>query len=470
MIATLPALLLAASLASLGLQDEAPGYGPARLDHGTLDERLHGVWRSRGYGWLAHVTADDFVLYDHGPAGTRRVSETKEDLLTWFGYFERTGDVVVVGGKDPANSTTYTFDRLEALPESVATAIPSDPESVFEYFWRVMDAHYSFFDLWGVDWQARYEEYRPRVTAATTDAELFRVLRDALAGMQDDHLLLEAELDGVREIYSPGFARVLIPTLREAFRAQDEIASFDRFVSRWRGRYKNSVATVLLDGDYQLEADGRVLWGRLGTIGYVNLLAMGGFAPSDDMEVEVPAVHAAMGRILAGLADCEAIIVDVTQNTGGYDEVQLAIAAHFAREKTLAFTKFPAGIEGVEPQPFYVLPAEEHRFLGPVALVTSDYTVSAGEDFTLAMRALPNVTHYGMATCGSFSDVLPKELPNGWTVNLSHEVYLDGEGRHWEGKGVPPEVPLAVFDPADIENSHVDAIFEVADALLQAGG
>ena len=84
------------------------------------------------------------------------------------------------------------------------------------------------------------------------------------------------------------------------------------------------------------------------------------------------------------------------------------------------------------------------------------------------MRALPNVTHAGTATRGSLSDVLRKPLPNGWWVTLSNEIYLDAEGRHWEGRGIPPEVEIEVFSPDDPFSGHAEAIGAVVDLIRQS--
>jgi carboxyl-terminal processing protease len=76
--------------------------------------------------------------------------------------------------------------------------------------------------------------------------------------------------------------------------------------------------------------------------------------------------------------------------------------------------------------------------------VTDRETISAAEILTMCLRALPNVTHIGEATRGSLSDILTKDLPNGWTLNLSNEVYLDSERKGWEGKGIPPHTEFMV--------------------------
>jgi C-terminal processing protease CtpA/Prc len=68
--------------------------------------------------------------------------------------------------------------------------------------------------------------------------------------------------------------------------------------------------------------------------------------------------------------------------------------------------------------------------------------VSAAEIFSLAMMALPNVTRVGTPTYGILSDSLEKQLPNGWSLGLSNEVYVAADGNLYEGRGIPPNIEV----------------------------
>ena len=70
--------------------------------------------------------------------------------------------------------------------------------------------------------------------------------------------------------------------------------------------------------------------------------------------------------------------------------------------------------------------------------------MSGGEIATVALRQLPNVTHYGATTRGSFSTVLSKPLPNGWVAELSNERFLAPDGVLYEETGITPDVALEV--------------------------
>ena len=126
-------------------------------------------------------------------------------------------------------------------------------------------------------------------------------------------------------------------------------------------------------------------------------------------------------------------------------------------DRRLAYTKVALGAQDVEPQPFHVEPSKRVSYLGPVYLLTSDVTVSAGETFTLYMRALPNVVHVGGTTRGAFSDMIEKPLPNGWSLALSAEIYRDPDGRSYEVRGLPPQVKREVFPEDDLTGGHARA-------------
>src|SRR5262249_28495731 len=64
--------------------------------------------------------------------------------------------------------------------------------------------------------------------------------------------------------------------------------------------------------------------------------------------------------------------------------------------------------------------------------------VSAGETFTLAlMDRKPHVLRIGSNTQGVFSDVLNRNLPDGWRFRLPNEIYLTSHGEAFDAIGIP---------------------------------
>ena len=79
--------------------------------------------------------------------------------------------------------------------------------------------------------------------------------------------------------------------------------------------------------------------------------------------------------------------------------VARALAGRFASERVVGYSKYAGDADEATPQAIFIEPSKGRRYTGPVYLLTSDYTLSAAEVFTMAMRELPNVTHVGQATC-----------------------------------------------------------------------
>jgi carboxyl-terminal processing protease len=231
-------------------------------------------------------------------------------------------------------------------------------------------------------------------------------------------------------------------------------------IERWKQTvWTPAIESELFAGTLKTTADGNVKYGLIGAdIGFLSILSMEDFAPGD--EDDAAALEEALDEAMALFKGAKAVIVDVSINDGGEDVLARATASRFAAERTLVYSKSAGDAPGARPQPIYLEPSRRARYTGPVYLLTSNVTVSAAEIFTMAMRALPNVTHVGQRTRGSLSDVLTKRLPNGWFVTLSNEVYLDAAGKGWEGLGIAPTVPIPVFTggEADAAGSHARAV------------
>lgn len=159
-------------------------------------------------------------------------------------------------------------------------------------------------------------------------------------------------------------------------------------------------------------------------------------------------------------------------NGGGSDVFGLELASRLAREPYVAFAKVarndpddPARF--TPPQRSVVRPSERPGFRGPVALLTSGYTVSAGETFTQALLGrTPPVLRAGEPTQGVFSDVLLRRLPNGWQFGLPNELFLTAEGTTFDGAGIPPDVAVPALPDRDLAAGR-DPALERALALLR---
>ena len=322
----------------------------------------------------------------------------------------------------------------------------SPPEACFETLWQNFHHRYALFEAKGVDWDVLYRVYRPQVTASTTDEELFSVLAGMMGHLNDNHVVLQAPSLG-RE-FSAGLVGTLL--------ADMGLAGAMRYLTR------RPLPTSYFQGEALSAAGGVFQYGWVDEgIGYFHF---GGFR-------DAAASAAAVDEILAALEGMHALIIDVRHNRGGDDRVGKAIADRFADTRRLYMTTAkrtgPGPEDFASPRYWHVDPeGVPQTFTGPIILLQNRLSMSAAENFALAMRVLPHATLVGDFSSGCFADKAWTDLPNGWRFSLSWNLFLDYAGRCWEGIGVPPDIMVRGHEPP----VDTDEAFEVALALLQAGG
>ncbi len=320
----------------------------------------------------------------------------------------------------------------------------SQPEMIFETVWETFDQRYALFEVKSVDWQDLHDLYRPRVTRETSDEELFTVLTEMMSHLNDNHVMLTAESLG--RDFSAGY-------LGDYFSELGLAGAMESLRER-------PLPERYFQGEPQYAGGETFQYGWVGEgIAY---LQFGTFEDED-------ASGAAIDEILAQLSGARALIVDVRNNSGGDDRVGKAIADRFADQKRLYMVTRdrigPGHGDFADPRYWHVDPAES-TFTGSIILLTSRLSISAAENFALAMRVLPHVTVVGDITSGCFADMAWFDLPNGWRFSLSRNFFVDYTGRCWEGKGVPPDVLIS----GEHRDGDTDRALETALDLLQGEG
>jgi tetratricopeptide (TPR) repeat protein len=312
----------------------------------------------------------------------------------------------------------------------------SAPEKNFEHLWKTYDRNYALFGAKHIDWDALYRVYRPRITAQTTDEELFQVCADLLGNLNDNHVRLTSP---ARQFQSGILGQMKMD---------------DFSLDLVKSKYLNAKSKSLVDGvfDYGWLTD---------SIGYFHFRGFG----------RIEQTTAAIDQIINELKDAKAIVVDVRSNGGGDDRVGKLIADRFADRKRLymktAIRNGPQRDSFTPWKYWYVEPGGPIQFTKPVILLTHRFSVSAAENFALAMRVLPNVTVVGDATSGVFADVYGDRLPNAWRFSVSFKLFVDVNDFCWEGIGVPADI-RQVNTKQDIEQKR-DRVLELAVALIERG-
>jgi len=326
------------------------------------------------------------------------------------------------------------------------------PEKSFEHFWRTFDDKYALFDTKGVDWNALYRVYRPKVSEETTDDELFQILSDLLGHLNDNHVTLSSK--NPDRFFSAGYLYQLFSGTGGSANAYE---AFQKMMA------ERPVPKHYFVKGLQEKAGGIFAYGWAeDSVGYFHLNS---FANLD-------ASREAIDEIVKAFRDAKAIIIDVRRNMGGDDRVGKVIADRFSDKRRLYMTirdrNGPNHDDFADPKEWYVEPDGPAQFTKTILLLTDRTSVSAAENFALAMKVLPHVVQIGDLTSGCFADAAEDELPNGWSFSYSYNLFTDHRGFCWEGIGIPPEI-RQVNTEADIRQGR-DRVFEVAVAIIASGG
>lgn len=468
-----PSLMLVLILLAAPLSGDLDA-GQSRMEHATSLAQMPGVWASEGYGQVLHIRNGSPMRFD-------RYEVTREScLIASSGLLDDYQDSVVnvlrnsdgdrFSFRYAGSITTLVFNRLDSLPplcEGGGVGSSSDALVNFDVLWHTFDEQYAFFAQRGVDWDSLRNQLRPGLTSASSDVTLFGVLVDLLTPLCDGHVELASDLagfnSGVNETCQAG--NRLFQDIMAEFGQQSEYADpFEYFQQVFRPAVLKNIEDNYLAGNLTAKARDLVYWGELGGgAGYLGILQMTNLAgpnatPVEDLEV----LDSVLDQAMAYLAGKRALVIDIRLNTGGYDHVAVALADRFADRPRVAFTKKARWEDGFTAiQTHLTAPPDDHGFSRPIVILTSSLTASAAENFLLAMRELPHVFIIGDTTTGVHSDVLERQLPNGWRFTLSNEVYQAADGTLFEGRGIAPDEAIEVL-PAGDRAAGRDAGIEAA--------
>jgi C-terminal processing protease CtpA/Prc len=284
--------------------------------------------------------------------------------------------------------------------------------------------------------------YRPRALAAPNDGVFASVLAQMLMELHDRHVSLTA---------GPSAATL-------SYHAPEDFApvDFDPNVIDKQYVSQSAPSTPHL----------RVGW-LTTSVGYIRIGSFGGSGWEGELDAA-----------LQSLEKADRLVVDIRGNFGGSYELAVAMAGRFASApSTFGYVRLRNGpshddltdyiAETVTPQ--------GRQFTGPVYLLTNRRVYSAAEDFTLALRGLPNVTVVGDTTGGSSGKPTVRQLANGWTYELSTWIQYTPDRRAVEDAGLAPSVVVPGSQPkltttASSAASSASKRDVVLDRVLQLAG
>lgn len=309
----------------------------------------------------------------------------------------------------------------------------SSPRSNIEALWDIIDRRYCFLpykaETIGLDWNRVREKYTAQVSPDMNSAQLFEVMSNMLAELQDGHVNL---------YYSADMSRYWSWH-------EDYPRNFDEDL---RDRY--------LGKDYKIAAGlkYRILDDNTGYVVYESFSSGIGDGNIDE--------------VLYYLRSCNGLILDIRGNGGGMLTNAERLTSHFTNQRTLVgYTMHKTGPghnDFSTPQPEHITPSTGIRWQKPVVLLTNRECYSSANVFVRNMKCLDNVTILGDRTGGGGGLPFTSELPCGWAVRFSACPTMDAQMQHTEF-GIEPHIHCAL-DSAD-QAKGMDTLIEKARTLLK---
>ncbi len=306
----------------------------------------------------------------------------------------------------------------------------TSPQAIFDQVWEFADQEYSFFGFKGIDWQAAYESYQPRVESDMTDEELFDLLAEMLFILRDGHVNLRSPFDFSRNW-------------------------------RWYLDYPSNFDFTLLERNYFNDNQryvGPFLTYDFGDVLYVRYASFSsGISPEN------------LDYLFTTFVDRNGIILDIRNNGGGYTDNAFMIADRLVSESTsVAKERFKNGPAHDAFTPFETVgispPPGSPTWLKPFAVLTNRLSYSATNLLVTLIRDLPQVEVVGDWTGGGGGIPTFTELTNGWSLRVSAHQLSTPDNVNVEA-GLPPDIAVDM-DPGD-QAAGIDTILETALAYIR---
>ncbi len=345
-------------------------------------------------------------------------------------------------------------------------------QAIFERVWTLVKENYVYPDYNGVDWDAIYDEFSPRVAAAEDDQAFWKLMAEMIERLGDEHSAFvdpqsaaeedrqsEGNLDyvGIGIYLDPphderDYAVVLMvfpgsPAEQSGLQAHERILDVAGIPIRDNldgllGPVGTTVtATVQKPGEAprvltftrariqtQLPIPHRVIATPKGEVAYLLIPTL--------MDETIGERTRAILTTLAQEHELRGFILDLRINGGGTYRVLQELLSIFTAGKVGSFVR-----RGGTSQ---VLMVQANPVPGlspdlPLVILVGPETVSFAEVLSGSLQAVGRAYLIGMPTAGNVEAIYPYDMEDGSRLWLAEESFVPVTGERWEGRGVQPD-------------------------------
>jgi len=308
------------------------------------------------------------------------------------------------------------------------------PVDNYNAFWFEFDRFYGAFEAKNINWDSLKTVYSGNLTDSSTDMELFTAMSGLLDELNDGHA----------DLLAPGVGFFRSWNRRnKSFFADNKSTDNSGIVMMQNIIRSNYLKNKYKAGDY---SGWKFFYGTITyethRVGYICIPTFGNDDyPNDFIQQAVDSFNT-----------LDAVIIDLRFNGGGKTEAFVTSLNSFSSERKLYMkSKFRNGSgqsDFTQLDDHYTNPHPDCLKNKPVAILMNSFSASSSDHFILGMKSQANVITVGDTTCGAFSSVLERILPNGWKFRLGAQVVYgpdgklltDSNGKYLEGVGIAPDI------------------------------
>ncbi len=343
---------------------------------------------------------------------------------------------------------TTCLNALVVYQVMAQRPVNEDPVLNFRTFWQSYQDSYPTFDTKQVDWQQQYDRYAPLVDSTTSPERLFSIMSEMIRPLHDAHIRLAD-----RGVTPPKFFWPRKPSVySNQFQFnRDSVQTYwqatDATLSKQGFEPLKAIGGVYEDGSRQF------YYAKSAHYGYIRISDCTFGEGGSGLKLRE------LDTILSYFDNVKGLLIDIRFNKGGGSRFVFGVAGRFVEKSRVGCYRYRrrkgGGYEDfVKLTTFRLRPKGRQRFTQtPIALLTNDRTVSAGDEMALIMHTLPQVRLIGENTEGSFDSMRFRQLPNGWFYSVPEKRIHDSSDQCYEGIGVPVDVRVVV-SKEDLQQSN----------------